>query len=121
MEKAFALCPDLDFVTYLVKCARKRVKFPIQDHEGLLPLCDEGSHSVTFKDREATIEQAQQFLPESFFPIESEDDLLFKLFIAFTNAHSQNQLRTPPLHRFEGFPPEAVMFRPSPSATLFKY
>ena len=119
MEKALALHPDLDIVAYLVKCARERVKYPIQDHNGLLPLCDEGSRSVTFKDREVTFEDAKQSLPESFFPIESEDDLLFKFFIAFAIAHTQNQPRTP-LSGFEGFPSETVLFRPSPSATLFK-
>ncbi len=125
LEKVLVLCPDLDIVAYAAKLAREKIKYPIQDHDGLLPLFGSKPRSRVFKFKEhrVTFEQARQFLPEAFFPIESEDDFLRKVLMAFAigrNSHFLDTQHTGVLGNLTGFPPATVMFRPSPSATSFK-
>lgn len=73
LEDIVDFVPDLDVVAYAAKLARKRIKYPIEGHPGLLPLFgDAKSGRARFKKRQLTYEQAERFLPSSFFPIESE-------------------------------------------------
>lgn len=82
LETVLNLVPDLDIVAYAGKLARDKIKYPIRNHSGLRPLF--GNRSVgSFKGRKITFEQAQRFVPDVFFPIKSERDLLCKLMIAF--------------------------------------
>ena len=125
LEKVLVLCPDLDIVAYAAKVAREKIKYPIHDHDGLLPLFGSKSRSRVFKFKEhrVTFEQAKHFLPEAFFPIESEEDFLRKVLMAFAigrNSHFPDTQHTSALSNLSGLPPETVMFRPSPSATSFK-
>lgn len=65
----------------------------------LLPLFEQGK-AARFKDRALTVEQAEQFLPKEFFPIESESDFLRKLLIAFQRGrifHLQEETRAAPI------------------------
>jgi hypothetical protein len=82
LAAAVALIPDLDITTYAAKLARQAIDYPIKDYEGLRPLFEDGKRA-SYKNREITFEQAEQFIPKEFFPIETESDLLRKLFMSF--------------------------------------
>lgn len=115
LESVLELVPDLDIVAYAAKLARDRVKYPVQDHAGFLPLFGKGK-SAQFKDRQITFEDVERFLPKDFFPIASERDLLCKLLIAFQRGrvyHLQENIRSQQPRVIS--PNEKVTHLPSPS------
>lgn len=81
LEKGLSLQPDLYFTIYAARLARTTIKFPIADHAALKPLFEGGS--LKLKDRFVTFDQVIQFVPKEFFPIETEDQFLSRILIAF--------------------------------------
>lgn len=90
LADAVALVPDLGAVAYAAKIVRNRVPYPIESPETLLALLDEAP--IDLAGHEATRDQVKQFLPTEFFPLESEEQLLRRLFIAFQRASAYYQL-----------------------------
>ncbi len=91
------LFPDLEVTAYALKLARKRLKFPLSSLDDLEPLFDHGRAS--FKGRSFSSDQAREYLPPEFFPIESPRDLGTKIAIALQRAyllHSQELVEQPP-------------------------
>jgi hypothetical protein len=85
LVKVVQLHPEAELAAYIAKLARTKIRYPITSHDDLLPLLDKpDKHLGTLKYRERTLtfQDAEQFLPKAFFPIESEDDLLQKSLIA---------------------------------------
>lgn len=98
LEDVLDLVPDLDAVAFAAKLARERIGYPIESHEGLSSLFEDGRQTV-FKGRRITMDDAVRFLPRTFFPIDSERDLLCKLMIAFQRGrlvHLEEQRRETP-------------------------
>lgn len=121
LEVIVDLVPDLDVVAYAAKLARKRIRYPIEGHSGLLPLFgDAKSGRARFKNRQLTYEQAERFLPGSFFPIESERDFVRKLLIAFQRgrlSHAREESDQAEAGRMD--PAGEVTILPSPGVGAF--
>jgi hypothetical protein len=74
--------PNLTAVAHATKLVRKRLKYPINKRDEILSLFD-GKKAVLLGDRKFTVANVELFLLEKFFPIQSEQDLVRKLLIAF--------------------------------------
>lgn len=89
------LKPELCATAMVIEAARKmKVKYPINDYDGLLQLVDKGSNHCKLEDgTKLTLKQAKTFFPKCFFPIEDEDSFIGRLVAAFTWGNE--------VHRFE--------------------
>jgi len=74
--------PNLTTVTHATKLVRKRLKYPISKRDEILSLFD-GKKAVLLGDRKISVANVELFLLEKFFPIQSEQELVRKLIIAF--------------------------------------
>lgn len=74
--------PNLTTVAQATKLVRTRLKYPISRRDEILSLFD-GKKSLLLGDRKVTVANVELFLMEKFFPIQSEQDLVRKLIIAF--------------------------------------
>ena len=75
LEAALELIPDLDIVTYATELARGKIKYPIKDHSGFLPLFG-NSKSAKHKEREITFGQVEQFFPIKMSNTRSDKQVL---------------------------------------------
>jgi hypothetical protein len=80
LESVLELVPDLALVAFAAKHARQKLEFPVNDRKSLSGLLTKGR--LRFRDRVVTKGEIDQFFPEAFFPISSEDDFMCKLLIA---------------------------------------
>lgn len=85
IERVFDLFPDAAITAHAVKLARKRLTFPIVDHEGFRVLFDNRGRA-RFRSHLITFDQAKEFFPPEFFPIESERDFIVRVLIALQRA-----------------------------------
>ena len=74
--------PNLTEITHATKLVQKRLKYPINERRELLTVFDR-KKAIRLGERDVTVTAVEQFLPEKFFPIVSERDLICKLLIAF--------------------------------------
>lgn len=119
IETVLDLVPDLDLVAYVAKIARKKLKYPIKDHEAFRPLFR--SHAAApFKNRAFAFDDLLEFIPQEFFPIETERDLMCRLLIALQRghmAHLQEELIGAAAQRGKGG--QGVTHLPSPASPAF--
>jgi hypothetical protein len=87
---ALQLIPDLEAVAYATKLARKKLKFPLKSRSALRPLFDSAG-SVRFRESTIKFAQVERFLPDDFFPIESERAFMTRALIAFQIARTTHQ------------------------------
>jgi hypothetical protein len=74
--------PNLTTVAQATRLVRNRLKFPIKKRDEILSLFD-GKKTLSFGGRKVTVANVELFLLEKFFPIQSEQELIRKLIIAF--------------------------------------
>jgi len=74
--------PNLTTVAHATRLVRKRLKYPISKRGEILSLFD-GKKAVLLGDQKISLANVELFLMEKFFPIQSEQDLVRKLLIAF--------------------------------------
>jgi len=74
--------PNLTAVAYATRLVRKRLKYPIDKRDKILSLFD-GKKALLVGDRKIVVANVEMFLMEKFFPIQSEQELVHKLLIAF--------------------------------------
>jgi hypothetical protein len=93
-----SLVPNLGEVAHAAKLARGRAKYPIEGYDGLAALLDDG-RSARFGDREVTLDDVHRFFPKEFFPVDSEQDLIAKLLIAFQRGEVEHLKEKVPMPR----------------------
>jgi len=82
LSSVMEVIPNLTEVASAIKLIRKGGKYPIENRDQLLEMF-KGKKSIKLAERSVEATQVEQFLPEKFFPIDSERDLICKLLIAF--------------------------------------
>jgi hypothetical protein len=82
LAKVIEVIPNLTEVAHALRLARKGLKYPVKNRDELLKLL-EGKKSVKLGSRSITSAAVQQFMLDKFFPVDSEEDLIRKLLIAF--------------------------------------
>jgi hypothetical protein len=98
LVEVISLVPNLGEVAYAATLARGRAKYPIEGYDGLAALLDDG-RSARFGDREVTLDDAHRFFPKEFFPVDSEQDLIAKLLIAFQRGEVEHLKEKAPMPR----------------------
>ena len=93
LEEAVSLVPNLAAAAYAGKLARERTKYPIESFDGIVPLFD-GQETAEFEGRSVTVKTARRYMPDRFFPIETERDLLCKLMIALATREAEHGARS---------------------------
>lgn len=99
VEMAMGLIPNLTLTAYIAALVRRKCSYPLTTHSNFLRIADhEGV--LLFEGRRLTLEQAEQFFPKEFFPIENEQQLLCRLLAAFqrgefTHAEEHRRKRDP--------------------------
>lgn len=83
LAKVIEIIPNLTEVAHAARLARKGLKYPVKSRDDLLKLL-EGKKSVRLGERSITAAAVGQFMLDKFFPIDSEEDLIRKLLIAFS-------------------------------------
>lgn len=73
--------PDLYLALYATKQACQKLTFPIRRRDDLAPLLDE-KRAFVFDRRTIGFAEIEGFLPEVFFPIESAEDFVAKVYVA---------------------------------------
>ncbi|HKP90939.1 MAG TPA: hypothetical protein VJT75_13310 [Thermoleophilaceae bacterium] len=82
LEDVLGLVPNLTEVAFAGKLARERLKFPVRTHRTLDPLFGKEG-ALELGGRRVSSEQTRRYIPQQWFPIESVDDLVRKLLLAF--------------------------------------
>jgi len=82
LTSVIEVIPNLTEVTHATKLVNKRLKYPLTERGELVKLFD-GKKGLRLGQRDLAVSVVEQFVPEKFFPIESERDLICKLLIAF--------------------------------------
>jgi hypothetical protein len=81
---ALELHPELLASAEAVQLSRtQQLSFPVETLDHLVGALEKAGGSVTYGGRDITADEVRKFVPEKFFPIESERDLLSRLLIAF--------------------------------------
>lgn len=73
--------PDLYLALYAAKQARQKLTFPLHRRDDLAPLLNE-KHAFVFDQRTIESARIKSFLPDVFFPIESVEDFVAKVYIS---------------------------------------
>ena len=99
LEEVLGLHPGLIAVAVAGKQARSNINYPVENRAGLHALLGEAAQQevdgVTY-----TSEHMDRFIPDAYFPITSERDLLQKLFLVLQRGHifhHAHELRRSPL------------------------
>jgi len=82
LTSVVAVIPNLTEIAHATKLVNKRLKYPINKRSEILKVLD-GKKNFRLGDRGLSVSLVEQFLPDKFFPIDSERDLICKLLIAF--------------------------------------
>jgi hypothetical protein len=82
LASVIEVIPNLTEVAHATKLVRTQLTYPIDNRASLMELFA-GKKSMRLGQRSITLTQIERFLPENFFPIESERDLICRLLIAF--------------------------------------
>lgn len=82
LEAVVDSVPNLRAVARAALLVRKHCKYPIKAPNELEHVFA-GKPHVDLDDRHVTHDEANLFIPDAFFPIESERELIHKLLIAF--------------------------------------
>ena len=88
LEDVMGLVPNLTEVAYAGKLARDRLKFPVRTHRALDPLFGKEG-ALELGGRTVSSEQTRRYIPQQWFPIESVDDLVRKLLLAFQRRDAE--------------------------------
>jgi hypothetical protein len=81
LEKALDLIPNLTLAAYIAALVRRKARYPLTAHSDFLSIA--AGRALRFKGRHLTMQEAERFLPKEFFPIETEQQLLVRLLVAF--------------------------------------
>lgn len=84
------LHPDLRSVVQAARIVRESASYPITDRAMLQPLFERRGGRLQVGRHALSYGHAEQYLPDSFFPIEDERDLVCKLLIAFQRGQMQH-------------------------------
>jgi hypothetical protein len=88
--KVLKLHPELEAVAQVAELARSTVKYPLKSHDDvarILKSIKDTESEIVYRGNKLSPALALKFLPEEFFPIESEDVLLTRVLIAFMRGH----------------------------------
>lgn len=90
LEKGLVLFEDLYIVLYAAKQAREKLKYPIKSVKNLDPLFD-AREKFNFKGWNISKKQFLQFVPDEFFPIETEEDFLKRMLMVVQMGRRSHQ------------------------------
>jgi hypothetical protein len=82
LETVLNVVPNLRAVAHAAKHVRKHCKYPIANPDELLRVF-EAKPDIDLGGRRVARKGTEVFVPAAFYPIESEQDLVGKLLIAF--------------------------------------
>jgi hypothetical protein len=83
-ERALRLSPDLWLAVQVVIQLRQGIRYPIASVEELAAAASHTGARLDLEGVVLTQEHAANYFPKAFFPIDDEDELLKKLYAAFT-------------------------------------
>jgi len=93
LQEAVSIHPDLTITAQAAKLVRQQdLQYPIATYEGLRPLFSGQSEKIVIGTRVFTFAELEKFMPKVFFPLESERDLMQKVFMTLAiGAASHNE------------------------------
>lgn len=84
LSHAVSMFPNLEFACVATITAKKLLKFPILNHEGMFPLLKASNLPSKILNRKITEAHLRKFFPKEFFPITDSRDLLGKVLAALS-------------------------------------
>ncbi|MBF2063175.1 MAG: hypothetical protein IGS39_01890 [Calothrix sp. C42_A2020_038] len=79
LNRVLQLYPDITEVIKIVQLISPKVNYPIQNFEEIANALDSEEVTISFEDQSFNLIDIGQFLPDYYFPIGSEDDLIAKI------------------------------------------
>ena len=113
LEEVLALIPDLTAVAEVAKLVRQRAGYPLKSLDDLSPLLDEDD-VLRLANRKISREQVERFVPKTFFPIDTEAQLLCRTLIIFQRASIHHQLKQQQTATSEPVGDKPLTLLPSP-------
>ncbi len=91
LMKVIKLHPELELIAYATKQARAKLTYPIKSYRDLAALSNTKAKTLSFRGETINMKQVRMFIPKDFFPIESEDQFIIRMLIAFMIGHTSHQ------------------------------